>query len=353
MFLMNKVSICITTYNRADSLPLTLDSILQQSFKDFELIISDDNSTDATQEVCKTFCEKDSRIKYYRNPQNLKMPGNLNNAISRASGEYIANLHDGDVYRDDLIQKWCSLLDKHSDALFVFNQYMGYDKHGKLHIDDHKLEEVNEGTVLFEHYLKTLTSATWGTVMARRSAYEKFGLFNAEYGFISDVEMWMRLGLHGKVCYVNEPLIELTQREKSHPYFLPHWKVFCINIRIILEYYHLYKSKINDLENRFPINILFRKIERSALYDMMLLIKYKNLLRIREGLYVFRHLPLIRLQRISKLFQFLKPAEPAYLPDIVLLSDQINNLKKTVSNKAVIFHILLFPGIHFIEILNQ
>jgi len=96
---MIPVSLCLTTCNRATVLPATVDSLLSQTFSDFELIISDDCSTDHTEEICRDYQARDPRIRYFRNNRNLKMPGNLNAAIGRATGEYIANLHDGDVYR--------------------------------------------------------------------------------------------------------------------------------------------------------------------------------------------------------------------------------------------------------------
>src|SRR6478735_5455523 len=92
------VSVCLTTYNRASLLPGTLDSILAQRFADFELIIGDDCSTDGTEELCRAYARRDSRVRYVRNERNLRMPGNLNSALQRATGEYVANLHDGDVY---------------------------------------------------------------------------------------------------------------------------------------------------------------------------------------------------------------------------------------------------------------
>jgi len=90
------VSVCLVTYNRAGVLAETIESILNQTFSDFELIISDDCSTDNTETVCRKYAEKDGRIKYFRNEKNLSMPANLNLAISRARGQYIANLHDGE-----------------------------------------------------------------------------------------------------------------------------------------------------------------------------------------------------------------------------------------------------------------
>ena len=79
-----QVSLCLTAFNRAHLLPGTLDSILVQSFPDFELIINDDCSKDQTQEVCLEYMQRDSRIKYFRNETNLNMPGNLNAALRRA-----------------------------------------------------------------------------------------------------------------------------------------------------------------------------------------------------------------------------------------------------------------------------
>src|SRR5712691_5136466 len=92
-----KVSAVLTTYNRAASLSVTLDSILAQTFSDFELIVSDDCSSDDTTAVVQDYIRRDRRVRYRRNEKNLKMPGNLNAAIAEATGEYIANLHDGDV----------------------------------------------------------------------------------------------------------------------------------------------------------------------------------------------------------------------------------------------------------------
>jgi len=71
------VSVVLTTYNRASLLRETLESILKQSYGDFELIISDDCSTDNTESICREYSQRDPRIQYYRNENNLDMPGNL------------------------------------------------------------------------------------------------------------------------------------------------------------------------------------------------------------------------------------------------------------------------------------
>jgi glycosyltransferase involved in cell wall biosynthesis len=325
---MSLISICVTTYNRGHSLALTIDSILNQTYTDFELIISDDNSQDNTQIICEDFCKKDSRVKYYRNITNLKMPGNLNNAISKAKGTYIANLHDGDIYRPDLIEQWYNSLHKYPEALFVFNQYNWLDESGKFKLKyDHHLEEVNDGKVLMEYFLNTLSSAPWGTVMAKRKAYDDFGLFDAEYGFISDVEMWLRLGLHGKVCYVNEPLIDLTPREKTHPYYLPHWRIFCMNSIILLRYYLLFSEKYPELINSYPLKKIYDKMGKEAFRMMAILFKHGDYYRLREGVFFLRYIKIPPLRKIGSIFFFIKLKKPEYMKELSTLADLITKIQ--------------------------
>lgn len=317
---MSKVSICITTYNRAETLPATLDSILKQTYRDFELIISDDNSQDKTAEICEHYCRKDDRIRYFRNAKNLKMPGNLNNAISKAKFEYIANLHDGDIYRSDLIEKWYAALENNPEALFVFNNYNSVDANGKhLFIYDYNLEELNDGRALIEYFLKTLTSGPWGTVMTRKCAYERYGLFNPQYGFISDVEMWLRLGLNGKFCYIKEALIDLTPREKDHPYYLPHWKIFCLNIIILLKYYHLFSAKYPDLPAKYPETFIRKKIADKARNDMVILLKHFNFSRLKEGNTVLNQLPIKEIRNKIGVFSIFGNKQVPYQQEILQL----------------------------------
>ncbi len=320
---MIEVSICITTYNRATSLSLTIDSILNQSFRDFELIISDDCSTDHTAQLCRAYERKDSRVKYYCNEKNLKMPGNLNAAIQRTKGELVANLHDGDVYGPDLIQKWKAALDKYPEALFVFNQYESVDEHDKfLRYYRHDLAELNDGYKLAEYFFDTFSSGPWGTVMARRVAYEKYGYFDPRFGFISDVEMWLRLGLNGKFAYVHEPLITLTPREKSHPYYYLHWRILGLNAQIQKLYYPMFKYH-PVIATKYSDSFFNQRMRKVTLSGLLSLIKHGQLDRAREGLTLFAQSPFMTHRLIAALFFFAKApqpdwASPNYWEDMLL-----------------------------------
>ena len=276
------VSIVLTTYNRANVLKKTIDSILAQTYKNFELIISDDCSTDDTAAICMDYELADFRVKYYRNEVNLRMPGNLNAALKRTKGEFVANLHDGDVYKPELIEKWLECVQRDKDILFVFNQYSEVDHNGRLLcVHNHYLEPINSGIVIRKYFFSTLSSAPWGTVMVRRVAYEKYGYFDEQYGFMSDVDMWLRLSTKGKVGYVSEPLIELTPREKNHKYFLPDATILFQNYQILYNYFIMEKECVEISEK-----YVSKKIKKDLKRKVITLIRNLSISRLRHFNYL-------------------------------------------------------------------
>ncbi|MBE0669377.1 MAG: glycosyltransferase family 2 protein [Anaerolineales bacterium] len=303
------VSICLTTYNRAPVLPGTIGSLLAQSFSDFELIIQDDCSPDETEAICRKYQERDHRIKYFRNHENLRMPGNLNAAIRRATGKYIANVHDGDSYRPDLIEKWKRALDEVPEAAFVFNDYEWISKDGKRTL--HRLKENGrmDGKKVALHFFNTFSSCVWGTVMARRNAYEGKGLFNPSYGFISDVDMWLRLAHGNDVAYVPEPLIILTPRETNHPFAFVNWRHHFWTLGMYVDHLKRYESIIPMEVARFTKEYPSRR-RSFFLRDMAICIKHSRWDRAREGFAILRDADDIFLKSLGHCF-----GNHSYLPD--------------------------------------
>ncbi len=213
-----KVSAILVVYNREGTLPATLESLLEQTYADFELIISDDCSTDRSAEVALRYAERDPRFRYRRNPSNLKMPGNLNAALAEARGEYVAILHDGDKYRPDLLERWAEALDRHPEAAFVFNAYDITDHHGRRRVDVCDMPECMDGLdFLREVFLPNLGgSPVFGTTMIRRRCLDEQGLFDPTYSISSDVVMWVQLASKHAVAYVAEPLMWLLPHEPGH-----------------------------------------------------------------------------------------------------------------------------------------
>lgn len=298
---MIPVSICLTTYNRASVLPATLDSLLAQSFGDFELIINDDCSTDGTEEICRDYMARDGRVRYFRNSTNLKMPGNLNAAITRASGAYIANVHDGDIYRQDLIAKWKEHLDETPDALFVFNAYDAVNPDGSHKLYREPFEFKVPGVHIARIYFQSLACCVWGTVMARAQAYENFGLFEPAFGFISDVDMWLRLSRGRYAAYVSEPLITVTPREPDHPFANYSWQhlfwQFGIYNAHIEEYQRTYPDLIAHSGSNY--SLMLRKFYLRA---MVWLLRHRKWERVQEGFAIWRDSNDPMLRGLGRLF---------------------------------------------------
>ncbi len=219
------VSICLTAYKRAQVIGATIESLLAQEYGDFELIITDDASPDDTEEVCRRYERLDRRIVYCRNATNLGMPGNLNSSLKRCRAPLVANLHDGDLYRKDLVSRWKMALDANPDAAFAFSALTMVDGDDSG-ISNPDLPERLERDELLRFMLSDRScygSPVWGTVMGRRSVYESVGWFDERFSWYSDVWMWMRLNHTHPVMYVNEPMISLRPHEPDRPYARLDW----------------------------------------------------------------------------------------------------------------------------------
>jgi len=203
-----KLSIVVVTYRRPEYLPRTLDTLLSQSFSDFELIISDDASGDSTLAVANDYASRDRRVRVRSNAKNLGMPGNLNAALLECRGEYVVNCHDGDLYASDLMEKWLELMDE--DSLIGFSccnwhQMQSLDDFPEDILEGQPdLPRIMEGSdFLLDRFFTWSNphfgSWVWGTTIIRRSVVENLGYFDPKYGYFSDVDMWMRIARSHRV----------------------------------------------------------------------------------------------------------------------------------------------------------
>jgi glycosyltransferase involved in cell wall biosynthesis len=274
------------TYNRAQLLPRTLNSILSQDFEDFELIISDDCSNDGTDDICKEYAARDRRIQYFRNDTNLGMPGNLNRSIGPAKGTYIANLHDGDVYHKQVLAKWKEALDTYTTAGFVFNAY-SQCKRGTDVIFRESYPPLIPGRELGLRLLTRWDSCVFGTVMARRTVYQRLGTFDPRFGNYSDIDMWLRIAREYDVAYVNEPLIDLMPKDPARFYAFVHWQVVFwllgIHLANLARYRSVLPGPIHQLSVRYPV-----RRRKLFLVHMLACLKRRHWTRAREGLAIWR-----------------------------------------------------------------
>ena len=121
------VSIILPVYNGEKFLSTSIESCLDQTYKNWELLIIDDGSSDGSADIARSYVEKDHRIKYYPNPENMKLPRTLNRGFSLAKGEYLTWTSDDNYYRAEAIEKMVSVLQK-TDAGMVFTACSAIDE---------------------------------------------------------------------------------------------------------------------------------------------------------------------------------------------------------------------------------
>ena len=138
-----KVSVTIPTHNRAHFVWQAIESVLAQTFGDFELIVSDNASTDATRQVVGQYA--DPRVRYLRHADNAGMAGNWRSALAAATGEYIAFLGDDDWWSPDFLARLTPPLERHPDVDVAFADHWIVDREGTLLADASKQSALIHG----------------------------------------------------------------------------------------------------------------------------------------------------------------------------------------------------------------
>lgn len=137
--LIPKVSIGLAVYNGEEFLQEAIDSILNQTFTDFELIISDNASTDRTEEICRAYACQDNRVHYYRNAINIGGANNENLTCQLARGEYFRWAAHDDVCAPTLLEKCVDALDANPDVVLSYTAIVHIDA------DGNKLKTLDQG----------------------------------------------------------------------------------------------------------------------------------------------------------------------------------------------------------------
>jgi glycosyltransferase involved in cell wall biosynthesis len=127
-----KLSLGLPVYNGDNYLEQTLRCLCDQSFEDFELIISDNASTDRTQAICEAFAETDPRIRYHRNATNVGAAPNYNLVFELATGEYFKWVAHDDLYERDFLKKCVEALDQDPGVVLAYTAAVDIDEHGEL-----------------------------------------------------------------------------------------------------------------------------------------------------------------------------------------------------------------------------
>ena len=202
-----KVSVVMSVYNGADDLNRSISSILGQSFANFEFIIIDDGSTDATPGILRRFGEKDSRIRVVAQ-ENQGLTKSLIHGCELARAEYIARQDSDDASLPDRFAKQVDLLD--SDSEIVLASCSAEWRGPK----DELLEVIRRDPEPRKATSSMLNNQqgppAHGTAMFRKNAYELVGGYRQEFYYGQDADLWLRMCEHGLVGFIDEVLYQYS-----------------------------------------------------------------------------------------------------------------------------------------------
>lgn len=207
------ISIIIPTYNRANFIGETLDSILKQSYKNWECIIVDDGSTDNTAELVNEYLQMDRRFQYHNRPENkVKGPNSCRNyGFELSKGEWIKWFDSDDLFFENALLRNADYFNAQTDVIVSSLQYV--DKDGvKI---DRKHEFIS--TNLIESYLvKNITFYTFTPTWKRTFILKQFEVFDENISTLDDWDFNLRMLYQNPVIeYIDEPLIKYRVHDNS------------------------------------------------------------------------------------------------------------------------------------------
>ena len=216
------VSVCINAYNSADVISETIESVLNQTYKNLQIIVVDDCSTDNTAEVVKSFDDK--RIELYSLPKNGNISNANNECLHRAKGEYIAHLDSDDIWVANKIEKQVKFLEENPQYGACFSHAGLIDEKSRL------IQPSDPCPQLYDTYIvKNMSQAEFVrfcyeklnrichcSMVIRKSVYEKLGDHDLTMKYLHDFDYWVRMNFICPFYIIQEKLVLCRVREGNN-----------------------------------------------------------------------------------------------------------------------------------------
>lgn len=199
MALEKLVSVCMNAYNASNTIAQSLESVLNQTYKNLQIIIVDDCSTDNTAEIVKSY--DDDRIELYTLPKNFNISNANNECLHRAKGEYIAHIDSDDIWAEDKIEKQIKFLENNAHYGACFTHATLIDENGRPFVSG-ELPEIlfsifNRENMTQAGFVRRFYDSSnflcHSSVVMRMSVYEKLGDHDLTLNKLHDYDYWIRM----------------------------------------------------------------------------------------------------------------------------------------------------------------
>jgi len=198
-----KISIVMSAYNSENYVCEAIDSILNQSFRDFEFVIINDGSTDGTQAILNEYQKSDDRVMIV-DQENIGLTRSLNKGVELAGGEYIARQDADDISEPNRLQKQLHFMEANPDVAVVACLSCVFNDDGIICGSDAPKFELS-GTGI-KRYLRKKNLFTHGSAMIRKSCLVKTGFYREFFRYAQDYDLWLRLSEHFDLAILPEQL---------------------------------------------------------------------------------------------------------------------------------------------------
>ncbi len=300
------VSINLCCYNSEKYLRETLQSIISQTYANWELVIVDDGSSDSTEAIISDFKNQNHRINYHYQ-QNKGIAASRNKALELSKGEYVAFIDHDDLWLPDKLEKQVAILEEHSEADFLYGNYFVMKGSRKMSA----LSKRQPQGRVFEQFLCHYPVAILTTVV-RKKAVERLGeLFDKNLALAEDFDFFLRLLYNSKAVYQDKPsAVYRVHGGMSSVTFMEKWPNEIAYV--IKKFGCLYQNFENDYADALGGNKLFAAYLHAKMYmkqgnllsARMQIAPYKFLNLRYFSLYIFSYMP-VRLWSFMSL-RFLK-----------------------------------------------
>lgn len=273
-----KVSICIPSYNGGKTIQDTLTSIINQTYKNIEILVVDNASTDDTIDIVKKITHQNPKIKLFQSEVNIGGEANFQRCFQFSTCEYTAIFHSDDVYEPTMIEKQVAFLESHPDVGAVFTVATDIDENGKRLAArgiPRSLLKSNKETFDFAEIFKAIL--IFGNFIICPSAMVRTKIYQDEikiwdgkkYGTSADLDVWLRILKNHKIGIINESLMNYRVSSSSYSYRLARQKVTRHDIFLVLDdYVHNYAKELmnqNDWDS-YRLLLLKDNINRAIVY---------------------------------------------------------------------------------------
>jgi glycosyltransferase involved in cell wall biosynthesis len=256
-----KISVIVPTYNRSELLPRAINSILNQTFKDFELIIVDDGSTDNTKKIIEKYSENDSRIKYIYQENSGGPPRPKNTGIKIAKGNYIAFLDSDDEWLPSKLEE-------------QIKKYIENDKNHNIGLVGCGAIIINKATKEKEYFtpprfllkktpeiLQKTIAHSCSSIIIKKTVFEDSGLFDENIKVLDDRDLYIRILNKYKFIFIQKPLFKyyvhdnnVTNKKNEHKSIKDEQLMLKKYKKIYLTQPDIYYDKLKEIGRFYVIN---------------------------------------------------------------------------------------------------